>query len=279
MVLPVGVMKKKPISLQPYHSRMQQRARAAAALPASEQGAFYYCGGRSKADFTAAMAAGEAEAVALALDVVAGELWLCPRDGARYARSIRAALRTACKAGLLDSAQMRVMYAIEMRNLERLLLRGRHSAPGVLQQRAERRIPGQLQLMQLCFGEAPELLMDSDEYPDVTPPKALLQKAVQYGWFSAETAARMAAGEEYMLSELVHGPWDIFPDAHMQQKTLPVHSPETLCYFFCWRGFRGTRWVVAPWGQLGRECGFILAADASFYCNVNEYDGIHCASR
>ena len=82
-----------------------------------------------------------------------------------------------------------------------------------------------------------------------------------------------------MLSELVHAPWEIFPAAHMQQKLLPHHAPETLCYFFCWKGFRGTRWVVAPWGGLGRECGFILAADASFYCNVDEYDGVHCAIR
>ena len=279
MVLPAGMMKKKPISLQPYHSRMQQRARAAAALPAAEQRAFYYCGGRSKADFTAAVAAGEAEAVALALDVVAGELWLCPRDGARYARSIRAALRTACEAGLLDDAQRRVMYAIEMRNLERMVLRGRHSVPGVLQQRAERRIPGQMKLMQRCFGESPELRIALKDYPEVAPPKALLQKAVQYGWISSETASRMSASEQYMLGELVHGPWDIFPAAHMQQKMLPAYAPETLCYFFCWKGFRDTRWVVAPWGLLGDQCGFILAADASFYCNVDEYDGIYCAAR
>ena len=272
-------MKKKPISLQPHHSRMQQRARVAAALPAGEQGAFYYCGGRSKADFTAAVATGEAEAVSLALDVVAGELWLCPRDGARYARSIRAALRQACEAGLLAAGQRRVVYAIEMRQLARLVLRGRHSVPGVLQQRAARRIPGQLQLMQRCFGEAPELRIDTEDYPDVMPPRDLLQKAVQYGWISPETAARMAESEEYLLSELVHGACDIFPAAHMQQKLLPDHAPETLCYFFCWKGFRGTRWVVAPWGMLGRECGFILAADASFYCNVDEYDGVHCAIR
>ena len=272
-------MKKKPISLLPYFSRMQQRAQQARALPRGEQRAFYYCGGRSKTEFTAAVVAGELEAITLALNVVAGELWLCPRDGARYARSIRAALRSACEAGLLDDAQKRVMYAIEMRNLERLVLRGRHSVPGVQQQRAERRIPGQLQLMRRCFGVEPELQIKSEDYPEVTPPRDLLQKAVQYGWISPEIATRMTACEEYMLSELVHGPWDIFPAAHMQQKTLPVHAPETLCYFFCWKGFRSTRWVVAPWGQLGGECGFILAADVSFYCNVDEYDGIFCASR
>lgn len=51
------------------------------------------------------------------------------RDGARYARGIRAALRVAREAGLLDEAQERVLYAVEMRNLERLVLRGRHSVP------------------------------------------------------------------------------------------------------------------------------------------------------
>ena len=45
------------------------------------------------------------------------------RGGARYARGIRAALRVAREAGLLDDAQKRVMYAVEMRNLERLVLR------------------------------------------------------------------------------------------------------------------------------------------------------------
>ena len=71
---------------------MQQRAQQALTLPKSEQQEFYYCGGRNKTEFTAAVAAGEPDALALALNVVAGELWLCPRDGARYARSIRAAL-------------------------------------------------------------------------------------------------------------------------------------------------------------------------------------------
>lgn len=98
---------------------MQQRAQQARALPKSEQGAFYYCGGRNKTEFAAAVASGETEALTLALNVVAGELWLCPRDGARYARSIRAALRTACEAGLMDAACKRILYAVELRNLER----------------------------------------------------------------------------------------------------------------------------------------------------------------
>ena len=271
-------MKKKSISLQPYVSRMHQRAQQARALPQAEQQEFYYCGGRNKTEFTAAVASGEPEALSLALDVVAGELWLCPRDGARYARSIRAALRTACEAGLLDDARKRVMYAVEMRNLERLVLRGRHSAPGVLQQRAERRIPGQLQLMLRCFGEVPELRLKKDDFPDVKAPRELLQQAVQYGWFSADSARRMADSEASMLSELVHGADDVF-SAIQWYETMPNHAPDTLCYFFCWKRFKDVRWVVAPWGELGAECGFILAADASFCCNLDEYGRIYGACR
>ena len=271
-------MKKKPISLQPYVSRMHQRAQQALALPKAEQKEFYYCGGRNKTEFTTAVASGDPEALSLALDVVAGELWLCPRDGARYARSIRAALRVACEAGLLDDAQKRVMYAVEMRNLERLVLRGRHSAPGVLQQRAERRIPGQLQLMQRCFGEVPKLRLKTDDFPDVKPPRELLQQAVQYGWFSADSARRMADSEASMLSELVHGADDVF-SAIQWYETMPNHAPDTLCYFFCWKGSKDVRWVVAPWGELGEECGFILAANAAFCCNIDEYGRIYGACR
>lgn len=257
---------------------MHQRAQQALALPKAEQKEFYYCGGRNKTEFTEAVASGEPEALSLALDVVAGELWLCPRDGARYARSIRAALRTACEAGLLDDARKRVMYAVEMRNLERLVLRGRHSAPGVLQQRAERRIPGQLQIMLRCFGEVPKLRLKTDDFPDVKPPREVLQQAVQYGWFSADSARRMADSEASMLSELVHGADDVF-SAIQWYETMPNHAPDTLCYFFCWKGSKDVRWVVAPWGELGEECGFILAANASFYCNIDEYGRIWGACR
>ena len=202
---------------------MHQRAQQALALPKAEQQEFYYCGGRNKTEFTAAVASGEPDALALALNVVAGELWLCPRDGARYARSIRAALRVACEAGLLDDAQKRVMYAVEMRNLERLVLRGRHSVPGMLQQRAERRIPGQLQIMLRCFGEVPKLRLKTDDFPDVKAPRELLQQAVQYGWFSADSARRMADSEASMLSELIHGADDVFFGMQWYE-TMPNHA-------------------------------------------------------
>ena len=253
---------------------MQQRVRAVAALPPAEQGLICYCDGRAKPDFCAAVSAGEEAAVNLALDAVAAELWLGPHDAGRYGRAFRASLRRACMAGVMTVAQKRVLYSIEMRNLRRLTLRARHTPPGYEQQRAERRLPGQQRVMQLCFGELPELKLDIADLPEVAPPRALLQKAVQYGWFSAGAADRMAACEEYMLSELVHCPEEVLPSARCLD-AMPSHAPETLCYFFCWKGFRNTRWVVAPWGRLGRECGFILAADASFYCNVDEYDRIY----
>lgn len=271
-------MKKKPRSLQPAVGRMRKRAQDALALPVEQQAAFYYCGGRSKAEFTAAVAAGEAAAVELALDVVAGELWLCPRDGARYARSIRAALRRASEAGLLDEAQNRVLLGIELRNLERLVLRGRHSAPGVLQQRAARRIPGQMQLMQRCFGEVCVPVLDSDDWPEVAAPRALLQTGPQLGWFSAETAERMAATDASLLGILVHAPNDVLPAAHWLTSR-PSHPDETLCYFFGWKSFSHARWQVAPWGELGEECGFILAADGSFYVAVPEWEGYFGAAR
>lgn len=257
---------------------MRKRAQEARALPAEAQAAFYYCGGRSKAEFTAAVAAGEEECVELALDVVAGELWLCPRDGARYARSIRAALRRACEAGRLRDTQKRMLLGIELRNLERLVLRGRHSAPGVLQQRAERRIPGQMQLMQRCFGEVPALEMDSGDWPEVAAPRFLLQKAAQWGWFSAESADKMAATDALLLGLLVHAPGEVLSAADWLSSR-PTHPDATLCYFFGWKSFSHARWQVAPWGELGKECGLILAADGSFYCAVPEWDGYYGASR
>lgn len=256
---------------------MRQRAQEARALPPEEQAAFYYCGGRSKAEFTAAVASGEPGAVELALNVVAGELWLCPRDGARYARSIRAALRRACEAGGLTEPQRRTLYAIEMRHLERLVLRGRHTAPGVLQQRAERRIPGQLRLMRRCFGEVAGPVLDSDSWPEVAAPGALLQKAAQRGWCSAEAAERMAATDASLLGILVHAPDVVLPAADWLEE-LPSHPDETLCYFFGWKSFSHARWQVAPWGELGGECGLILAADGSFYCAVTEWDNFYGAS-
>lgn len=268
---------KKPRSLKPAEDRMRKRVREARALPKEAQAAFYYCGGLGKAEFAAAVAAGESEPVELALNVVAGELWLCPRDGARYARSIRAALRKACEAGRLTESQKRTLFAIEMRNLERLVLRGRHSAPGMLQQRAERRIPGQLLLMKRCFGVVKVPGLEPDDLPDVVPPVMLLQKAGQRGWFSQESAERMAAADASLLGILVHAPGDVLPAACWLE-TKPSHAPETLCYFFCWRGFREARWVVAPWGELGNCCGFILAADGAFYCAVTEWDNFYGAT-
>ncbi len=88
----------------------------------------------------------------------------------------------------------------------------------------------------------------------------------------------MAASEVEMLSESLHRPEEVFPAAHCQ-KTLLAHAPETLCYFFCWKGSCDARWVVAPWSRLGEECGLILATDASFYCHIGEFGSVYAAYR
>lgn len=46
-----------------------------------------------------------------------------------------------------------------------------------------------------------------------------------------------------MLSELIHGPEEMF-SAVQWYETMPSHSVDTLCYFFCRKGFRDVRWVV-----------------------------------
>lgn len=114
---------KKPPSLRPACSRMEQRAAACLKLPAEQQTLHYYFNGDSKADFCASVAAGHPHALALALDILAAEHWLQPRDSTRYARGIRAALRTAGAAQLLAPAQQKIHFAIEWRHLVRLSLR------------------------------------------------------------------------------------------------------------------------------------------------------------
>ena len=262
--------RKAPASLQPSVSRMQQRVRAVAALPPAEQGQACYCDGRAKRDFCAAVSAGEEAAVLLALDAVAAELWLGPHDAGRYGRAFRAALRRACMAGAMTAAQKRVLYSIEMRNLRRLTLRARHTPPGYEQQRAARRLPGQQRVMRLCFGELPELKMDMDDWPEVEPPVELLQKAVHRGWFSAATAEKMAEKSYDLLMDLFHPPAQALPPED-ELETAPDVPGDTLCYFFCCKGWKQVRWVVAPWGELRHSCGLALAADGSFFVNQGEW--------
>lgn len=261
---------KRPISLKPFVSRMQQRVRGVVGLPVAKQGLVCYCGGLGKADFCAAVSVGEPDAVNLALDAVAGEIWLGPHDAGRYGRAFRAALRRACIAGVLTDAQKRILYSIEMRNLRRLVLRGRHSPPGYEQQRAARRLPGQLKVMQRCFGEVPELKLDMDAWPEVAPPVEVLQKAVHRGWFSAATAEKMVAKSYDLLMDLFHPPAEsLAPEDRL--KTLHDLPADALCCFFSCKGWKHDCWLVAPWGELRGLCGLALAADGSFFVNQGEW--------
>ena len=264
------MIRKAPISLQPMVSRMQQRVRAAVALPAAEQGCACYCGGRAKADFCASVSAGDESAVHLALDVVAAEQWLGPHDAGRYGRAFRAALRRACIAGAMTDAQKRVLYSIELRNLRRLTLRARHTSPGYEQQRAARRLPGQLMVMQRCFGAVPELNLGIKDWPEVEPPMELLQKAVRRGWFSDGTAEKLAKKSYDLLMDLFHPPAEMLPPEDKLETVQDVPA-DTLCYFFSCKGWKHVCWLVAPWGELRNICGLVLAADGSFFVNQGEW--------
>lgn len=263
--------RKAPISLQPSVSRMQQRVRACVSLPVAEQGIACYCAGLAKADFCAAVSAGEEAAVNLALDAVAAELWLGPHDAGRYGRAFRAALRRACSAGVLSDAQKRVLLSIEMRNLRRLTLRARHTPPSYEQRRAARRLPGQLAAMKRCFNVMPELQLDIDDWPEVEAPAELLQKGVSRGWFPPDTAKKLAEKSYDLLMDLFHPPAEALPPED-KLETAPDVPAGTLCYFFSCKGWKQVCWLVAPWEELHGFCGLALAADGSFFVNQGEWD-------
>lgn len=114
--------------------------------------------------------------------------------------------------------------------------------------------------------------------PQKTRRKRFYRRKITF--FSADLSARcvnIVAVKKKPVSFQPYAAEDVFSSAQ-RMDAMPAHASETLCYFFCGNG--GTpRWVVAPWGQLGGECGFILAADASFCCNVDEFGGLYGASR
>ncbi len=272
---------KKPSSLQPSVSRMQLRMRNLPALLPVERALAYYCAGLNKQAFCASIRKGDAAAVNLALDVVAAELWLGEHDAGRYGRPFRAALRRACLSGGMTPEQKRVLRSIEMRNWRRLVLRARHSEPGDAQQRAARRLPGQRRVMQQCFDMQPVLEVPLDEWPAVAPPAGLLQKGVRRGWFSAETAEKLAASSYDMLMELLHPPIRVVdpriepvPEAKMPDVTAQIPG-DALCYYFGCERRNTVRWVVAPWCELRGRCGLVLAADASFFLNLDEWGGVN----
>lgn len=266
----------KTISLKPARGRMQQRALAARALPEDEQAAFYYCHGLSKAEFTQAVADGAPEALRLALDVVAAEMWLCPGDEVQYARSLRAALRRACAAGALTGEQRRILFSIEHRYLRRLVLLAQHTAPGELQQRAARKLPEQLNLMEQSYGSRPVVQIEMDEWPEVAAPEGLLRRAVRRGWFSPALAEALMKGSRDLTGDFLHAPEAVLPSAH-KSDSLPDVPADTLCYYYGREGVGQSPWCVAPWGLLKGMCGLVLAADGAFYINQDEWGGIYMA--
>lgn len=271
---------KKPPSLLPSRTRMEQRAATCRKLPAEQQAAHYYCNGAEKADFCTAVADGQTEALNLALDLLAAEHWLQPRDGARYARSIRAALRTACAAQRLSSAQQKLHFAIEWRYLERLTLRARHSVPGQLQQRALRRLPGQQALMRQLFDCTEQPPLTPADWPEVPPPVALLQNAARHSLLTPTLAEQLVTSAYELLMGLFHYPESLLPPGY--SSNTPAHPADTLCYMLSEWANNNICWRIAPWNELRMLLGFAIAADGSF-CHIadewgNNWEKQRCIS-
>ena len=78
--------------------------------------------------------------------------------------------------------------------LETLLIRAWHSEPGPAQQRAQRRLLAEQELVRCHFGDCPDSV-PYESWPAVAAPVKLLRRAVRNGWFTAQQAAEMEAGE------------------------------------------------------------------------------------
>lgn len=251
---------------------MLHRAEACCNLPPEQQAAYYYGAGLDGDAFCAAVAAGDAAAVAHALDVLAAAHWLRPRDRARYGSRMRDALYVACARGLLTPQHKRLFSDVEYSLMLRLMTQAYHTEPGAAAQRAQRRLKAVLEPMQRRFGELP-LYVDFDDWPPVPAPTGLLRRAVRRGWFTAGQAALLADGAQDILMRFLHG----------AQAELPAFKPvvdaarpgDTPCYFFCETTAKPAVWVVAPYRELSERCGLILAADGSFCYLVDDWGDIY----
>ena len=264
--------KKKTRSAKPAVARMLQRAAASCDLPPEQQAAFYYGAGREPDAFCAAVAAGEPAAVSHALDVLSAAHWLRPRDMARYGSRMRAALYAALASGNLQDAAKRLFYDVECRMLETLLIRARHSEPGPAQQRAQRRLLAEQELVRRHFGDCPDSV-PYKSWPAVAAPVKLLRRAVRNGWFTAQQAAEMEAGEESILMRLIHGAAEELPA--FSALSSAAQPAAALCYFFCEQKRDVCRWLVAPFAELSDLCGVILAADGSFCYVTDDWGDIY----
>lgn len=70
--------------------------------------------------------------------------------------------------------------------------------------------------------------------------------------------------------DFLHLPEAVLPQQH-RQKQLPDVAADTVCYHL---DIMNYCWVIAPWRVVRHELGFSLAADGSFYYNLDEWDGI-----
>ena len=243
---------------------MEQRAKAAGLLPEQERMPYFYYNGRSRAEFKAAVESGESAAVVLALEVLAGEVW--PQPG--YARGFRAALRRAAIADLLTPGQRKLLFAIESRYLERLEFAAFYSPLSAEQERAHRRLPAQRRWIMDIFGTLPEL-----KFPKLQPvpaPAEALSRMVDAGILSASLQHKLLKPDEELTGVILHWPESILPEQH-RCNHLPDVPADTVCYHL---DIMNSCWVIAPWRVCQSQLGFSLAADGSFYCNLDEWDGI-----
>ncbi len=263
---------KKMRSLRPAFDRMKHRLAKCRELPAAQQAAFYYCSGVEREAFWAAVAAGQAEAVTAALDVLSAGQWLRPRDRALYGRRMRESLYAACKAGHLKPQHKKQFEQLEVSLAVALLQRGVYAMKSPAQQRALRRLQVLQTQMRQCFGYAPDML-EYDEWPVVPAPAKQLRKAAQRGWFTAEQAILLEASSYVQLMQLLHGVEEELPA--FRRLDFAAHPADMICCFFCERSDDTAAWVVAPFAELDELCGIILAEDASFCYVVDDWGDVY----
>ena len=263
---------KRPRSAQSSISRMRQRMATCPDTDAAAREAHYYCGGMNRGDFIAAVAAGQVPAVAHALDVLAAEKWLRPRDRAVYGKPLRAALYEAKRNDLLKGKSLRAFADLEGRLVDSLMKRAWHSEPGPAARRAQHRLARVSECVKMHFVSAPEYV-EIDDWPAVPAPARQLRKAVRKGWFSSEQATWLEAASPGRLMMLLHAVEDELPA--FSPVNHATHEPDTPCYFLCERTRDVAVWLVAPLRELDDLCGVILAADASFCYMVDDWGNLY----
>ncbi len=71
--------------------------------------------------------------------------------------------------------------------------------------------------------------------------------------------------------DVYHAPETLFP-AHLKLHELPCPYEDKICYFFSRESEPVAEWVIAPLRELRELCGFIIAADGSFFYNADEWN-------